>query len=172
MHPEVAPSWSWAALRHGEKGGDIYADFRQGKSLHDSQEVKLIEISVTNINDDPFGQVLSGSLTLQGFCHPLHDLLKRNDFYFHSGWYDFPDYMRDQNYQMFSEKRPPSLEALRLHMDIMDETKILFWHSEDILILRIGMFWSGTDTKCGSNLVFDHSGDTGAQGFISANWHG
>jgi hypothetical protein len=141
MHPEVAPSWSWAVLRHGEmKYGNIYLT---EKSLHDSQEVKLIEISVTNINDDPFGQVLSGSLTLQGFCHPLHDLLKRNDFYFHSWWYDFPEDMRDQNYQMFNEKRPPSLEALRLHMDIMDETKILFWHSEDILILRIGMFWSG-----------------------------
>jgi hypothetical protein len=30
-------------------------------------------------------------------------------------------------------------------MDIMDETKILFWHSEDILMLRIGMFSSGLD---------------------------
>ena len=145
MHSEVAPSWSWAALRHGEKGGTIYGYiYQQGKSLHGPQEVKLIDISVTNVGDDPFGQVMSGSLTLQGFYHPLHDLLKRNDFYFHSGWYDIPANMRDQNYQMFNEKCPPSLEALRLHMDIMDETKILFWHSEDILILRIGMFWSGS----------------------------
>jgi len=97
---------------------------------------------VTNINDDPFGQVLSGNLTLQGLCHPLHDLLKGNNFYFQSGGVATTLFTRDQNYQCFSEHSPPPRGALRLHMDVMDETKILFWHSEDILILRIGMFWS------------------------------
>jgi hypothetical protein len=143
MYPEIAPSWSWAALRHGEKDGNIYDYvYRKGDSLHDPQEVKLIDISVNNINNDPFGQVLSGHLTLQGLCHPLHDLLKRNNFYFQSGGIATNPFTRDQNYQYFSEHRPPPRGALRLHMDVMDETMTLFWHSEDILILRIGMFWS------------------------------
>ncbi len=34
-------------------------------------------------------------------------------------------------------------------MDIMEETKILFWHSEDILILRIGKFWSHAEVNLG-----------------------
>ncbi|PMD16794.1 HET-domain-containing protein [Hyaloscypha hepaticicola] len=147
MHLEVAPSWSWAALRHGEKNADIYdCVYDNMESIDDPQEVQLIDISVTNVGDNPFGQVMSGSLTLQGFCHPLYDLLKMNDFYFHWGWYEAFASTRDQNYQTFSEHRPPPLKALRLHMDIMDEAKILFWHSEDILILRIGMFPPDTES--------------------------
>jgi hypothetical protein len=146
MHPEIAPSWSWAALQHGENYGNIYDMFNwHMPSIDDPQEVQLIDISVTNVGDDPFGQVMSGSLTLQGFCHPLHDLLKMNDFYFQSGCYAFTGSIRDQHYQKVSEYHPPPLEALRLHMDDMDETKILFWHSKDILMLRIGMFSSYID---------------------------
>ena len=147
MHPEVAPSWSWAALRHAENDYGCIYHFNYGSitSTNDPQLVQLIHISVTNVGDDPFGQVISGSLTLQGFCHLLNNLLKVSDFYFQSGWYAGIADTRDQNYQTFSGHRLPPPEALRLHMDVMDETKILFWHREDIFMLRIGMFAPITD---------------------------
>ncbi len=179
MHPEVVPSWSWAALRHGERYGNIY-DYFYGTmaSIDDPQKVQMINISVTNMGDDPFGQVTSGSLTLQGFCHPLHELLKRNDFFFQSGWYSGGRFARDQNYQVFSENRRPR-GALRRHMDIMDETKIFFFLAQrrysytedwDVLVRNRSRSWA--QITSGSYLVFDYSGATNAQGFISANWFG
>jgi len=41
-----------------------------------------IDISVTNLDDNPFGQVLSGSLILRGLVHGLKGLLKSWDWYF------------------------------------------------------------------------------------------
>ncbi|KAH8750944.1 heterokaryon incompatibility protein-domain-containing protein, partial [Hyaloscypha sp. PMI_1271] len=65
---EVAPSWSWAVVGHG---GITYPRIYEWIYAHqtyvaDPNEVELIDICVTNLHDDPFGQVISGSLTLRG----------------------------------------------------------------------------------------------------------
>lgn len=58
----------------------------------------------------------------------------------------------DQNYQPFSTDRPPPLEAMRLHMDIMDESKTMFWQRPDVHIIRFGMFSSYPDISTARSL--------------------
>ena len=139
---EVAPSWSWAvvghqAITHPKIYEWVYA---HQTYVADPNEVELIDICVANLRDDPFGQVISGSLTLRGLCHCLNELLKTAEFYFLSGWRSHVD-CRDRNYRRFTSGYFPQ-GALELYMDVMDESNSTLWRREDIHILRIGMFSS------------------------------
>jgi hypothetical protein len=109
--------------------------------IADPNEVQLIAICVTNLHDDPFGQVISGGLTLRGLCHGLNELLKTTDFYFSSGWL-FHEDCRDRNYRRLTGGYFPSQGALKLYMDVKDESNSTLWRREDIHILRIGMLSS------------------------------
>jgi hypothetical protein len=66
----VAPSWSWASIDFSKSIAEkdtryIYSDLLRFtmKPLADIYDVK-----VSNVNDDSFGQVKSGSLTIRGEC--------------------------------------------------------------------------------------------------------
>ncbi|CZR67603.1 uncharacterized protein PAC_17502 [Phialocephala subalpina] len=152
INSEVAPSWSWAVVRGEDTFIGIYeCDYAHREYVDDPNEVELVDISVNNLGDNPFGQVLSGSLVLRGLCHKLNGLLETSNFYFQPGWQSslFCSRARDQNYQEFGEDVSVPLDAMRLHMDIMDESNIMFWRRQDIHILRIGMFLSRPDFGTG-----------------------
>jgi hypothetical protein len=155
MHPDIAPSWSWAVIGHGERThANIYEYiYAHQRYINSPNEVELIDISVNNLGDNNFSQVISGGITLRGLCHPLKELLETNNFYFQFGWHAhaFEIYSKDQNYQPFSTDRPP-LEAMRLHMDTMDGSKAMFWQRPDVHIIRVGMFSSYLDSNTGPSL--------------------
>jgi hypothetical protein len=162
VHANVAPSWSCAVVQGSSNSyypsifSRIYA---HETYLDDPDEVELIEISVKNLGDSSFGQVVSGNLTLRGLCHPLHELLKTRSFYFRLGWNSWSQ-TRDQNYQLFTKDQQPPLEALRLHMDVMDESNSTFWQREDVHIVRIAMFSSDPDTALGGDYQSKPSEET------------
>ncbi|KAE9372587.1 HET-domain-containing protein [Stipitochalara longipes BDJ] len=142
----VAPSWSWAVVGYTEEAyGHVYElNYAHQTYVNDANEVELVDISVKNLGDNQFGQVVSGSLTLRGLCHRLKELLKttaNTDFYFLYGWHDY-GYSRDRDYQPFGRDISPSREAMRLHLDVKDESNSTFSQREDVHILRIGMFSS------------------------------
>jgi hypothetical protein len=153
IHADIAPSWSWAVAQGSRNSfypsifSHVYA---HETCLDDPDEVELVDISVKNLGDSSFGQVVSGSLTLRGLCHPLHELLRTRSFYFCRGWKSWEE-TRDQNYQLFTNDQSPPLEALRLHMDVMDESNATFWQRRDVHIVRIAMFSSDPDTALGGD---------------------
>jgi hypothetical protein len=150
IHAEVAPCWSWAVVHEERTCHRIYElIYAHDEYVDDASEVELIDISVKNLSDSCFGQVVSGSLTLRGLCQRLSGLLKASNFYFQSGWHSDHWSSRDQNYQPFTEYYPSPLEAMRIHMDVMDESNIMFWRREDIYIMRISTFSSYPDISTG-----------------------
>jgi hypothetical protein len=73
----IAPSWSWASLNFDDRDYPYYETLRATyhHDLHNyaltSHAAEIINVSVANVDDDPFGQVLSGSLTIQGPCQKI-----------------------------------------------------------------------------------------------------
>ena len=66
----VAPSWSWASLGFEKSQSQttkkfLYEDLRDW-SITPLGHIQ--EISVDNVNEDPFGQVVSGKIVIQGQC--------------------------------------------------------------------------------------------------------
>jgi hypothetical protein len=66
----IAPSWSWASINFDESIGEdderfVYRDLLQWNII---PLAKILDVSVGNENNDPFGQVKSGSLTIRGEC--------------------------------------------------------------------------------------------------------
>lgn len=86
----VAPSWSWASVdfdkrkfRYNLMKAIYHHDLcNYGLARH---AAKIIDVSINNVKDDPFGQVKSGSLTLHGplqkicLCNIPHSFLDCHD---------------------------------------------------------------------------------------------
>jgi hypothetical protein len=74
---DFSPSWSWAALQPVRSSDAMdypyKSDIRQCTYL-DCTEVDLIEFVVKAIDGNPFGQVVSASITLRGLSQPLSSL--------------------------------------------------------------------------------------------------
>jgi hypothetical protein len=68
----------------GDYGG-VYDDRSLWEYLDSPDEVELVNMTVENVGNNPFGQVISASLTLRGLCHKLNGLWKSHDFYFQNG---------------------------------------------------------------------------------------
>jgi hypothetical protein len=62
--PANTPSWSWASL-HGLELDSSHTVCKWEKHVA-GYDAEVVEISIFNENDDAFGQVKSGSLTLKG----------------------------------------------------------------------------------------------------------
>lgn len=68
----VAPSWSWASIDLGVLKDAAYL----GKSCFYTRHpflmsipiAKILQLSVINVNNDPFGLVVFGSLTIRSYC--------------------------------------------------------------------------------------------------------
>ena len=141
----VAPSWSWAVVGYREVPHDIYELFYAHETyVDDPDEVELIDICVRNMGDNAFGQVVSGSLTLRGLGHGLKELLKTIEFYFLWSFHEFgfSSYFRDRDYQLLDRDASPPRDALRLHLDVMNDSCSAFSQREDVHLLRIGVFSS------------------------------
>ncbi|RDW78455.1 hypothetical protein BP5796_06307 [Coleophoma crateriformis] len=73
----IAPSWSWAALKHkcGTSDVDhigIYHDYLDRKNAKlSSEKAEVLAAEVQNMKSDPFSVVLSGYLKLRGHCSEI-----------------------------------------------------------------------------------------------------
>ena len=71
----LAPSWSWASatrksLAHGVMWQDWYWTLGPDYQSEFIPEVSVVSIMTKTVDDNPFGQVLSGELVLKGVCLP------------------------------------------------------------------------------------------------------
>jgi hypothetical protein len=70
----IAPSWSWASIDFPYKKSEIsrkrstYDDDLISSNDEFEPLAEIVDISMTNVNDDPFGPVKSGSLALEAEC--------------------------------------------------------------------------------------------------------
>jgi hypothetical protein len=74
----VAPSWSWASINFSSMAarqyypGTIYFNGYGNSRLKSNNTLsKVIAISVSNVGNDPFAQVVDGSLRIQGPCQTI-----------------------------------------------------------------------------------------------------
>lgn len=73
-HPKyIAPSWSWASLDLRQCGEQTRtANIYTGMVENDLQPLaNILQVDIKNVDDDPFGQVISASLVLEGEMHSV-----------------------------------------------------------------------------------------------------
>ena len=88
IHPEVGFSWSWAVTSDGNKLEGVYDIINFSSLLDGQEEAELLGLAIENVDNNPYGQVISASITLRGFCHKLNSLLGAHIFHYENGRYE------------------------------------------------------------------------------------
>jgi hypothetical protein len=96
----------------------------------DCMEVDVIEVVVKTIDGNPFGQVVSASITLRGLSQPLGALWKVKNLHFNPEW----------------KKTLPSTEDICVFMDFDQTPPQLLEKGRDIFLLQVARFNTYSDT--------------------------
>jgi len=136
IHPEVGPSWSWATVSGGADPNGVYDTNLLSEYLDNEEEAELLDVTIENMDNNPYGQVISASITLRGLCHKLNSLWEAHTFHYQNGQH----ILYDKDYLPFQIDKQPPPTSIAVSVDIMDHSKKLFWQQENIILMKIAKF--------------------------------
>jgi hypothetical protein len=109
---DFSPSWSWAALQPARSSDAMDYPYKPDSgqwTYLDCMEVDVIEVVVKTIDGNPFGQVVSASITLRGLSQPLGALWKVKNLHFNPEWKKTLPSTEDICVFMDFDQTPPQL---------------------------------------------------------------
>jgi hypothetical protein len=136
IHPEVGPSWSWAVVSGSSDPEGVYDTNLLWEYLDDQEEAQLLSLTIQNVDNNPYSQVISASITLRGHCRKLNSIWEAHVFHYQNGQH----LLNDKDYIPFPRGTQPPPRSMAVSMDVMDDSRKLFWQQDNIFIIKIAKF--------------------------------